>query len=38
MVEPRWVPDMRVFGIRRPKVVVGSEGSAAAGGQIVGIP
>jgi hypothetical protein len=34
MVEPRLVSDIPVvFGISRPKVVVGSQGSAVAGGK-----
>jgi hypothetical protein len=34
MVEPRLVSDiLSVFGISRPKVVVGSQGSAVAGGK-----
>ena len=33
MVEPRLVSGLKGLGISRPKVVVGSKGSAVAGGQ-----
>ena len=35
MVEPRLVPDLKRFGIGRPKIIVGSKGLAVVGGQIV---
>ncbi len=35
MVEPRLVSDLAGFGISRPKIGVGSEGSALVGGKIV---
>ena len=37
MVEPRLVSGLKGLGMSRPKVVVGSSGSAAAGGQTGGI-
>jgi hypothetical protein len=33
MVEPRLVSDILVFGISRPKIGVGSQGSALVGGK-----
>ena len=37
MVEPRLVSGLQGLGISRPKVVVGSNGSAVVGGQTGGI-
>ena len=33
MVEPRLAPGSHGLGVSRPKIVVGSQGSAAVGGQ-----
>ena len=37
MVEPRLVSGLMGLGMSRPKVVVGSNGSAVAGGQTGGV-
>ena len=37
MVEPRLVSGLMGLGMSRPKVVVGSKGSAVAGGQTGGV-
>lgn len=34
MVEPRLVSGPKGFGISRPKIIVGSKGSAVVGGKI----